>query len=79
MLKISKSNVNSKIKKEKKKKEKYILNTAEDLLKIPNDTFYKDNVDKIMPHLEMELHLVTTEGIDYFEKIVCVSKKRIKK
>ena len=44
MLKISKSNVNSKIKKEKKKKEKYILNTAEDLLKIPNDTFYKADI-----------------------------------
>lgn len=35
------------------------------------DTWYKDNVDKIMPHLEMRLHIVTTDGIDYYENIVC--------
>ena len=44
MLKISKSNVKSKTKNENKKKEKYILNTAEDLLKIPDDTFYKADI-----------------------------------
>lgn len=37
------------------------------------DTFYKDNVEKMMPHLELDLHLVTTEGIDYYEKIICAS------
>lgn len=35
------------------------------------DTCYKDNVDKIMPHIEMRLHIVTTDGIDYYENIVC--------
>ena len=44
MLKTSKSNVKSKTKNENKKKEKYILNTAEDLLKMPNDTFYKADI-----------------------------------
>lgn len=37
------------------------------------DTWYKDNIDKIMPHLELDLHIVTTDGVDYYEKIVCVS------
>ena len=40
MLKISKSNIKSKIKNGNSKKEKYVLNIAEDLLKIPNDIFY---------------------------------------
>ena len=35
------------------------------------DTLYKDNVENIMPHLEMQLHIVTTDGIDYYENIVC--------
>lgn len=35
------------------------------------DTWYKDNSKKIMPHLEMQLHIVTTDGIDYYENIVC--------
>ena len=26
-----------------------------------------------MPHLEMKLHLVTAEGIDYYERIECAS------
>ena len=34
------------------------------------DTWYKDNIDKIMPHLEMRLHIVTADGIDYYENIV---------
>lgn len=37
------------------------------------DTWYKDNVEKIMPHLEMDLHIVTTDGIDYYENVVCGS------
>ena len=35
------------------------------------DTWYKDNKDKIMPHLEMLLHIVTVDGVDYYENIVC--------
>ena len=35
------------------------------------DTWYKDNKDKIMPRLEMSLHIVTTDGVDYYENIVC--------
>lgn len=34
------------------------------------DTLYKDNIDKIMPHLEMDLHIVTTDGVDYYENII---------
>ena len=44
MLKISKSNIKPKIKNGNNKKEKYVLNIAEDLLKMPNDTFYKIDI-----------------------------------
>ena len=37
------------------------------------DSWYEDNSEKIMPHLELSLHLVTTDGVDYYEKIVCAS------
>lgn len=33
------------------------------------DTRYKDNIDKIMPYFKMRLHIVTTDGIDYYENI----------
>lgn len=38
-----------------------------------NDTWYEDNAEKIMPHLELCLHLITIDGVDYYEKIKCVS------
>ena len=44
MLKIRKDKIKSKAKKGNNKKEKYVLNIAEDLLKIPNDTFYKIDI-----------------------------------
>lgn len=33
------------------------------------DTWYKDNAQYIMPHLDMDLHIVTMDGVDYYEKI----------
>ena len=44
MLKISKGNTKPKIRNGNNLKEKYVLNIAEDLLKIPNDTFYKIDI-----------------------------------
>ncbi|MEE0596763.1 MAG: hypothetical protein UDD43_08615 [Agathobacter sp.] len=34
------------------------------------DTLYRDNIDNIMPHLEMRLHIVTIDGTDYYENVV---------
>jgi hypothetical protein len=47
MLKISKGNAKPKIKNGNNKKEKYVLNIEEDLLKIPNDTFYKIDISSL--------------------------------
>ena len=44
MLKINKGNAKPKIKNGNNIKEKYVLNIEEDLLKIPNDTFYKIDI-----------------------------------
>ena len=44
MIKSSKSNAKSKIKSVNNKKEKNVLNIAEDLLKISNETFYKADI-----------------------------------
>jgi len=44
MLKLRKDKIKSKAKKGTNKKEKYVLNIAEDLLKIPNDIFYKIDI-----------------------------------
>lgn len=36
-----------------------------------NDPIYKDNIEKIMPSIEMDLHIVTTDGLDFYERIKC--------
>ena len=33
-----------------------------------NDSWYEDNAEKLMPHIELDLHIVTVDGIDFFEK-----------
>lgn len=37
------------------------------------DTWYIDNVDKINPYFEMSLQIVSTDGNNYYEKIICSS------
>ncbi|MGL6221641.1 MAG: hypothetical protein ACRC36_26690 [Lacrimispora sphenoides] len=38
-----------------------------------NEDWYLEHSKDILPHLDLELHLITTDGSDYWEKISCGS------